>query len=613
MSAPTSQLGHKIEQLEKAIQNVNNAKRQLSRKNVEVKSQIQTNMSRQLETLRNREVWLLNQVDMVTGAKEECLQQQQARLNKALGILQSGIVYPEQGDILYNWERKLQLLEVDDLQPEESPFISFKADSKGLREVIMNYGKVVDSPAGIKTSFMEPNRPSLSLPPHLEEYEDAQHHVLYKTLEEINRSKTKEPYVNVHLPKLSPRLEDWLAVPSTVTTPSNNKHKLSLPDFSKKTSDWLKQPFTMDTVPTVTSISSDVSIQTWLHKIKQDPCEEQEEDFEMIEEQAEWSSGLGSNDKKSCLSSPSSPSQYWILLKERDAEVARPEQNTSPIAEWLKKIKELPLEEWLLPKKADEKVVQPTSTFENFFQNLNLDHAVWLLPQGGQKKKSCCQGNGGSATLNQSTTCPIVYSHSTSTDPCLAANISHFRKPTDAIRNSDNPWLKTTTSSTISVGSFTLPDKLQKDKDIKSWLLNGHVSDLPTTPLPCNELEKYKAKTKDMCWLKSQQSKSGPEKQDMMDFKFSSKFESPTSVTCSDESIWLTNKEKMSNLNPKASFSNFFDYQNGRETRFWLLHSDEAQMKETNLVKSRTDETTGEKWLYLRQTPAATKQVQTTK
>ncbi|KAL3876859.1 hypothetical protein ACJMK2_034643 [Sinanodonta woodiana] len=615
MSAHKSLLGHKIEQLEKAIQNVNNAKRQLGRKNVEVKSQIQTNVSRQLEALRNREVWLLNQVDMVTDAKEEGLQQQQARLNKALGILQSGIVYPELGDNLYSWESKLQLLDVDDLQPEENPFISFKADSKGLRDVIMNYGKVVDTQVGIKTSFMEPDRPALSLPPHLEEYEDAQHHVLYKTLEEISRNKTKEPYVNVHLPKLSPRLEDWLVVPSTVTTPSNTKHKLSLPDFSNKTSDWLKQPITMDTVPPVTSISSDVSIQTWLHKIKQDTCEEQEIDFEMIEDQADWSSGHGSNDrdKKSCLSSPSSPSQCWILLKEKDAEGATPEQITSPIAEWVKQMKELPLEEWLLPNKTDEKEVQPTSKFDNFFQSLNLDNTVWLIPQEGQKRKSCCHRNDESKTLNQSTS---VHSHSVSNGPCSAANIGHFGKPTDAITNSDNPWLKTTTSSPVSVRSFTLPDKLQKDKDIKSWLLNGHVSVLPTTPLPCLELEKYKARTKDMCWLKSQQSNSRTEKRDLVDFKFSSKFESPTSVTCSDQSIWLmplSSKEKMSNLNPKASFSNFFDYQNGKETQFWLLHSDEAQMKETNSVKSKTDETTGEKWLYLRQAPSVTKQVQTTK
>ena len=46
-------------------------------------------MSRQLEALRNREVWLLNQLDIISGAKEEVLQQQSARLHKTLGVLQS--------------------------------------------------------------------------------------------------------------------------------------------------------------------------------------------------------------------------------------------------------------------------------------------------------------------------------------------------------------------------------------------------------------------------------------------------------------------------------------------------------------------------------------------
>ena len=57
----------------------------------QVKSQIQTNISRHLEALRNREVWLLNQVDLLQSAKEEVLHQQQAKLNKQLGLIQSKI------------------------------------------------------------------------------------------------------------------------------------------------------------------------------------------------------------------------------------------------------------------------------------------------------------------------------------------------------------------------------------------------------------------------------------------------------------------------------------------------------------------------------------------
>lgn len=48
--------------------------------------------------MRNREVWLLGQVDTVVGVKEEVLHRQQARLNKALGILHSSLAHATLSD-----------------------------------------------------------------------------------------------------------------------------------------------------------------------------------------------------------------------------------------------------------------------------------------------------------------------------------------------------------------------------------------------------------------------------------------------------------------------------------------------------------------------------------
>jgi nuclear receptor coactivator 4 len=56
-----------------------------------VKSEIHSGISRQLEALRNREVWLLNQVELIQNMKDEVLHVQQARLNKMLGVAQSGL------------------------------------------------------------------------------------------------------------------------------------------------------------------------------------------------------------------------------------------------------------------------------------------------------------------------------------------------------------------------------------------------------------------------------------------------------------------------------------------------------------------------------------------
>lgn len=51
----------------------------------QVKCEIQSTVSRELEALRNREVWLLSQVDLLQNVKEEILSGQQAQINQALG------------------------------------------------------------------------------------------------------------------------------------------------------------------------------------------------------------------------------------------------------------------------------------------------------------------------------------------------------------------------------------------------------------------------------------------------------------------------------------------------------------------------------------------------
>ena len=63
----------------------------------QVKGQIQTATSRQLETLRSREVWLLSQVDVIESVKDRVLQLQEEQLNRALGSLHGSLnMCPEQ-------------------------------------------------------------------------------------------------------------------------------------------------------------------------------------------------------------------------------------------------------------------------------------------------------------------------------------------------------------------------------------------------------------------------------------------------------------------------------------------------------------------------------------
>ena len=65
---------------------------------LQAKSRIHTVMSRQLETLRSREVWLLQQVDLLADTKDSVLWHQAEELHAALAALQACVACLEAGD-----------------------------------------------------------------------------------------------------------------------------------------------------------------------------------------------------------------------------------------------------------------------------------------------------------------------------------------------------------------------------------------------------------------------------------------------------------------------------------------------------------------------------------
>ncbi|XP_071106751.1 nuclear receptor coactivator 4-like isoform X1 [Haliotis cracherodii] len=357
----TEKTQEKIEQLEAAIKHLNSIIKHLSYNAGEIKSQIHTSISRHLEALRNREVWLLNQVDLVVSTKEEVLHQQQVRLNKALGVLQSSLDLADEDDELDSrLADALEKLDISDLKPEESPYITFQADQSTLRESILDYGRVDASGFPLQSAFVAHGHPSTCLPRHFEEYEDADHHVFYKTVEEVNRARTASSNISVNIPKLSKRPQDWLCRPSTVTTSSTSAPRFSFPSLSPNTSDWLRRSET--SARTVTQeLPGDASIQNWLSQIKQFPDLE-DEDFEIIDRDA------GSSRK----SSHSVTTAFPVLEK---APTFNPLQKTypSPVEAWLKSSS-------LGGEKALEKEVL------DLFRHIPSDQDCWLL--GNTKKES---------------------------------------------------------------------------------------------------------------------------------------------------------------------------------------------------------------------------------
>lgn len=75
-----------------------------------------------------------------------------------------------------------------ELRPLESSLLSFRADSGKLRSAIHEFGRIDSRGLHLESVFAHPGEASSpSLPHAFEDYGDAEHHVLYKSLEEIKR------------------------------------------------------------------------------------------------------------------------------------------------------------------------------------------------------------------------------------------------------------------------------------------------------------------------------------------------------------------------------------------------------------------------------------------
>ncbi|XP_077999186.1 nuclear receptor coactivator 4-like [Glandiceps talaboti] len=234
-----NEVKHTIAVLEDAIHQVVDTKRNLKTNGLEVKGQIHSCVSRQLEALRNREVWLLNQVETVQHAKEETLRHQLARLNQCLGSLKNCVTYAQQyteglhsdadpkgieRQLMENLSRFSDL----NLNPEENASICFRADRTKLREQIHDFGRVDSRSVSVnqERAFTDPTFPSSSLPSPFEDYEDLDHHILYKTLEELKGQEQKQKAC------VRSTTEDWLMkAPTPTNSPVETVPNITFPPY----------------------------------------------------------------------------------------------------------------------------------------------------------------------------------------------------------------------------------------------------------------------------------------------------------------------------------------------------------------------------------------------
>ncbi|XP_076841802.1 nuclear receptor coactivator 4 isoform X2 [Brachyhypopomus gauderio] len=201
-------------QLDEAIAGVVKAEAQLRENSREVKAQLHSCISRHLETLRSREVWLLEQVDLVEQLKGDSLHHQQQQLQRLRGqfdIIIHQLEHFHSNDLANQLTSCLEKFSGLSLTPEETPEMSFEADARSLRQAITSFG----------TISTQVKMPTLSL--------------TTESMSSADRSAcpvaTKKQKLEWEMP-----LGEWLLGSSVVTSVSFEDQ------FSNNPEDWLVAP-----------------------------------------------------------------------------------------------------------------------------------------------------------------------------------------------------------------------------------------------------------------------------------------------------------------------------------------------------------------------------------
>ncbi|XP_046302686.1 nuclear receptor coactivator 4 isoform X1 [Marmota monax] len=210
--------------LELAIGGVHRAEQQIKDNLREVKSQIHSCISRHLECLRSREVWLYEQVDLIYQLKEETLQQQAQQLYWLLGqfnCLIHQLECTQNKDLANQVSVCLERLGSLTLKPEDSTVLLFEADTTALRQTITTFGslKTIQIPEHLMAHASSSNTG-----PFLEK----RGYILMPEQQKSTSSSTTVP------------LSEWLLG----SKPNSGRHASYLP--STNLQDWLTQKQTSE-------------------------------------------------------------------------------------------------------------------------------------------------------------------------------------------------------------------------------------------------------------------------------------------------------------------------------------------------------------------------------
>uniref|UniRef100_A0A3P9IJR7 Nuclear receptor coactivator 4 n=1 Tax=Oryzias latipes TaxID=8090 RepID=A0A3P9IJR7_ORYLA len=133
------------EQLDSAISSVLRAEQQLRENAREVRSELQNCVSRQQEALRCREVWLLGQIELLEQVKSETLQHQLQQLHRLRGqfdVISLQLESSSSIELSKQLSNCMERFSSLSLTPEETPEMSFHADTRSLRQAITSFGSI---------------------------------------------------------------------------------------------------------------------------------------------------------------------------------------------------------------------------------------------------------------------------------------------------------------------------------------------------------------------------------------------------------------------------------------------------------------------------------------